>query len=773
MKTLKRHRPREDDAHRKSLGRTAKWSKKGGSGFEKTSRSSANAKKKLHVYEEKDDISEDFSEEQKNEDSEAEDVAKAAYREPSMYDNLLKRLGSGNLSVANALRRRQREEQGQSDTDEDVGDDSDPLSDSEEIDGHEDGEGNKSPMNYNAGSGSITGLGLREDVETNGDEDDLTASDDALSDTDEEGDLGVNNQHLSEASATISNFDSHLTYKLESVEVDNILKRKWRYTWTMPALNMPNCNWKGTGSCFMKDMDTSLNYGLKTKLYKHWLESYKESGGSEFHQSRQRLFFSICNSYYDILHHNKKPFYLRGLEEESSIMDAYVMHCLNHIFISRDLMVKNERKLAKQQESAEEKSVDCDAYLDRGFTRPKVLILLPLAGIARRVVKKLIQLTPPKYNANVENLERFHEEFGSGRESKDDGNDAKIPNSKKSAKPPDFQALLGNDNDNDHFMLGIKFTSRGIKLYGDFYTSDVIVSSPLGLITKIGEAEVDKEKDVDYLSSIEVLVVDHADVMLMQNWSHVNTVIELLNRLPSKQHGADIMRIRQWYLDGQARFYRQTVILSSHPNPDINALFNKHCLNYRGKVKLECKYKGVLPKILIQARQIYERLDISSIEEADEARFKYFCDKVFPKIKDSVQDGMMIFISSYFEFVRIRNYLKSQAASVCLFGEYIQRNDISRVRGEFFRGEKKIILYTERAHFYYRYKIRGVKNLIFYSLPERKEFYPEIVNLLEESDSMNCRVLFSRLDHLRLERIVGSAAAKRMIDSDKGVFVFA
>ncbi|XP_057771692.1 protein NUCLEOLAR FACTOR 1-like [Salvia miltiorrhiza] len=99
-------------------------------------------------------------------------------------------------------------------------------------------------------------------------------------------------------------------------------------------------------------------------------------------------------------------------------------------------------------------------------------------------------------------------------------------------------------------------------------------------------------------------------------------------------------------------------------------------------------------------------------------------------------DGVMIFVSSYSEYVRLRNYLKSQSALVCLFGEYIKRNEISHVRGEFFRGEKKIMLYTERAHFYYRYKvfpkikdsvqIRGVNNLIIYSLPERKEFYPQL-----------------------------------------------
>lgn len=138
-------------------------------------------------------------------------------------------------------------------------------------------------------------------------------------------------------------------------------------------------------------------------------------------------FTFIGSSYYDIMHFNKKPFYLKGgLEEDSKIMDAYLMHSvytwfvlflihmytistsnvvylvlhggvgllillllfsaviscmikwsdhfvqLNHIFKSRDLIVKNERKLAKSQESVESKTFNDDAYRDRGFTRPKV-----------------------------------------------------------------------------------------------------------------------------------------------------------------------------------------------------------------------------------------------------------------------------------------------------------------------------------------------------------------------------------------------------------------
>ncbi|KAL9150355.1 hypothetical protein ABFS82_12G163000 [Erythranthe guttata] len=791
MRTLKRHSLRKnqsDNVLSRSLAPPSKLRKTERGGFKKPAKASKAAENRRPVHDEKAvNDSEDYEEGQTDGDSEPEEV-EVAYKEPTVYEDLLKKLGTRNENVAEALRRRQREEQGEGGTDDDTDSNMESISESEEDDDDDD----------DVGNGVKHGVEQNEDFERSdvdedddddddddddGDDDDDDGDDDdddddddghAISDTDEESDSRVKDQPLSQASMIISTFDSHLSYKLPSTEVENLLERKWRYTWKMPALNMSNCNWRGTGSCFIKDVDMTSYYGLKPRFYKHWLESYTASGGSDFHQSKQRSFFSICNSYYDIMHHNKKPFYLKGSEEDSSIMDAYLMHSLNHIFRGKDLMVKNERKLSKNQETVDGQNLEDDACLDRGFTRPKVLILLPLAGIARRVVKRLIQLTPTKHKTNVEDLERFYEEFGSGRtESMGDDNDSEIPKSKKSAKPPDFQALLGNDNANDHFMVGVKFTNRGIKLYGDFYTSDVIVASPLGLISKIGDAEVDKEKDVDYLSSIEILIIDHADVMLMQNWSHVNTVVEQLNRLPSKQHGTDIMRIRPWYSDGQARFYRQTIILGSHINPEFNSMFNQHCLNYRGKVKLECKYKGVLPKILIPARQIYERFDVESITGADDARLKYFCEKVFPKIKDSIQNGVMIFVSSYFEFVRLRNYLKSQDASYCLFGEYIKPNEISHVRGQFFRGEKKIILYTERSHFYFRYKIRGVQNLIIYSLPERKEFYPEIVNFLEESDNMNCTVLFSRLDHLRLERIVGSTAAKRMVDSEKGVFVFA
>jgi U3 small nucleolar RNA-associated protein 25 len=137
-----------------------------------------------------------------------------------------------------------------------------------------------------------------------------------------------------------------------------------------------------------------------------------------------------------------------------------------------------------------------------------------------------------------------------------------------------------------------------------------------------------------------------------------------------------------------------------------------------------------------------------------------------------MQGRVLLFVSSYFEYIRIRNFLKSQEASFCRIGETTSQQDISRARLWFFEGKKKILLYSERSHFYHRYKIRGAHHLIIYSLPGRKEFYPELVNMLSESENRKCTVFFSRLDLLKLERIVGTFAAQRLVSSDKSIFVF-
>lgn len=69
-----------------------------------------------------------------------------------------------------------------------------------------------------------------------------------------------------------------------------------------------------------------------------------------------------------------------------------------------------------------------------------------------------------------------------------------------------------------------------------------------------------------------------------------------------------------------------------------------------------------------------------------------------------------------------------------------------------------------------RYKIRGIRNLIFYGPPDHHQFYAELLSypFLDdgvESSDVTCRVLYSRYDWFRLERIAGTEGAGELIKS--------
>ena len=47
--------------------------------------------------------------------------------------------------------------------------------------------------------------------------------------------------------------------------------------------------------------------------------------------------------------------------------------------------------------------------------------------------------------------------------------------------------------------------------------------------------------------------MDHADVIAMQNWQHLTTVLDAVNRIPVKHADVDVMRVRESHLEGLAR----------------------------------------------------------------------------------------------------------------------------------------------------------------------------------------------------------------------------
>ncbi len=75
-------------------------------------------------------------------------------------------------------------------------------------------------------------------------------------------------------------------------------------------------------------------------------------------------------------------------------------------------------------------------------------------------------------------------------------------------------------NTDDCFKMGVSVKKHTISLYKKFYSCDIIMASPLGLRMIIG-GDGDKDRDYDYLSSLEIIIADQMDVYLMQNWDHL------------------------------------------------------------------------------------------------------------------------------------------------------------------------------------------------------------------------------------------------------------
>lgn len=502
--------------------------------------------------------------------------------------------------------------------------------------------------------------------------------------------------------------------------------------------------------------------GLKKVLETHaslTLSGLKEEDG----RNKRLEFLSIISQYIDVMHMRRK------LDDVQHFRWCYCLHILNHMLNVRQQVLKNNTKIQKAK--MEKKIIDDMETRDQGFTRARVLILLPFRESAKSVVQMFASLLfGPEHQGPTIQMKRFLTEFSSSKELRDPQN----------KKPVDYMQTFAGNTD-DSFRIGMAITKKSLKLYTDFYDSDVIICSPLSLRMMI----TSERPDYDFLSSIEILVLDQTEIFLMQNWEHVIEIVKHVNLKPANSERVDFSRVKMPFLDEKASLFRQNIVLGSAVFNEAVALFNRSSSNYAGQVVFPNDVpltEASISRVFVKHPQQFIRHECTSLESCSDARFEYFTHVVMPSIRDETH--VLIYVSSYFDFVRLRNFLKREEYNFVSVCEYTDDGKVAQCRSQFVKEGRRLMLYTERIHFYRRFLIKGVRKVIFYQLPSLPQFYSQICNLTipalqgsrftdEHVKHMSICSHFCRYDVHRLRGVLGTERASKLLlksAEDKTVF---
>ncbi|CAF1410359.1 unnamed protein product, partial [Adineta ricciae] len=437
-------------------------------------------------------------------------------------------------------------------------------------------------------------------------------------------------------------FLSHFETLIDEAQIN---KKSSKTTSELSSLSLGSCQFASTFTdkspilpCPVTNLDS---FAIKKSLL-----SNIENSGSQL-TPLQLDFFSLIHKYYDVYYPNRT----NSNDVGEQLRFVICLHLINHVLKTRSRVLSHNAKLKENP--------DLD-YRDQGFSRPKVLIIVPFRESVRRIVNCFENLLLTNDDSEkddqlqMSHRKRFKEEYG-GSEIDTPANDGKFQ------RTSDEYNEIFSGNIDDHFRLGISVTRKSLKFFQSVYKSDFLIVSPVGLRTllekrrqkrKRAEAsdnsdsdDDDKDQDssannastiADFLSSIECVYIDQLDILSMQNLDHLFFILENLNVIPQQATATtDFSRIRYWSLNGWARFYRQLIVLSSFTSPLFLSLFHRFAMNYAGQCLIQPHFplNGYI-RPLSAFPQLFQRIPVCD----PTLRFNYFVEHILPRFDTSTYD---------------------------------------------------------------------------------------------------------------------------------------
>ena len=412
-----------------------------------------------------------------------------------------------------------------------------------------------------------------------------------------------------------------------------------------------------------------------------------------------------------ISHENEflKEYYTKHVNPKTKLDDSFT----NKDFITYHKEIKNNYENIENKDDINIK--------DQGFTSPKVLILVPYKKHAKIIMEQIVKLFSNDNWKGITNKKKFMDEYS------------------------EFDSM------DDCFRLGIQicFFENKMKLYTPFDESDIIIASPLGLkLAKPGDKDKSfkNSKVYDFLSSIEIFLMDFSEVFIYQNLEHLNEILSFLNKQPkNNQNIVDINRIKDNYANNYGEYLRQNIIISQFKCLDIDVAINDICKNINGKILLDGPYENQIDLIKNEFAEKYKFLNSSNYEiryefkilrdfkdkEDFEEKFNYFTKNIWQNLYESFEKHTIIFVASTFDYMILKSFFKKKSKSVCFISEDTDKRDWQRNRLFFEQGKYKFLLYDERAHFYKKINLKFAKNIFFYSLPEDPKIFNEMIHLID------------------------------------------